>query len=43
MITLAERINGMFLDVKRAIKERDASVIHELAIKQTLCKQFLLI
>lgn len=35
MITIAERINGMFLDVKRAIKEKDASVIHELAKKQT--------
>jgi 5-methyltetrahydrofolate corrinoid/iron sulfur protein methyltransferase len=35
MITLAERINGMFLDVKKAIKERDPSVIHELARKQT--------
>ena len=35
MITLAERINGMFLDVKKAIKERDPSVIHELAKKQT--------
>ena len=35
MITLAERINGQFLDVKKAIKERDPSVIHELAKKQT--------
>lgn len=35
MITLAERINGMFLDVKRAIKEKNASVIQELARKQT--------
>ena len=35
MITIAERINGMFLDVKKAIKERDPSVIHELAKKQT--------
>ena len=39
MITLAERINGQFLDVKKAIKERDPSVIHELAknrLKQVL-------
>jgi 5-methyltetrahydrofolate corrinoid/iron sulfur protein methyltransferase len=35
MITLAERINGQFLDVKRAIKEKDPTVIHELARKQT--------
>lgn len=35
MITIAERINGMFLDVKRAIKEKDASVIHKLAKEQT--------
>lgn len=35
MITIAERINGMFLDVKKAIKEKNASVIHELAKKQT--------
>jgi 5-methyltetrahydrofolate corrinoid/iron sulfur protein methyltransferase len=35
MITIAERINGMFLDVKEAIKEKNASIIHELAKKQT--------
>jgi 5-methyltetrahydrofolate corrinoid/iron sulfur protein methyltransferase len=35
MITLAERINGQFLDVKKAIKERNPSVIHDLAKKQT--------
>jgi 5-methyltetrahydrofolate corrinoid/iron sulfur protein methyltransferase len=35
MITIAERINGMFLDVKKAIKEKNASIIHELAKKQT--------
>ncbi|MCP4411680.1 MAG: dihydropteroate synthase, partial [Gammaproteobacteria bacterium] len=35
MITLAERINGQFLDVKKAIKEKDPTVIHELAKKQT--------
>ena len=35
MITIAERINGMFLDVKKAIKEKNGSIIHELAKKQT--------
>ena len=35
MITIAERINGMFSDVKNAIKDKNASVIHELAKKQT--------
>ena len=35
MITIAERINGMFLDVKKAIKEKNASIIHELAKRQT--------
>jgi len=35
MITIAERINGMFRDVKNAIKEKNASVIQEIARKQT--------
>ena len=35
MIVIAERINGMFTDVKRAIEEKDKKVIQELAQKQT--------
>lgn len=35
MIAIGERINGMFSDVKRAIRKKDPSVIRELAIKQT--------
>ncbi len=35
MITIAERINGMFRDVKNAIKDKNASVIQEIAKKQT--------
>jgi len=35
MIAIAERINGMFKDVKKAIKNRDASIIQDLARKQT--------
>jgi 5-methyltetrahydrofolate corrinoid/iron sulfur protein methyltransferase len=35
MILIAERINGMFTDVKRAIAEKDKKVIQELAKKQT--------
>lgn len=35
MIAIGERINGMFSDVKRAIKEKDPSVIRDLAVKQT--------
>ena len=35
MITIAERINGMFRDVKNAIKDKNASVIQEIARKQT--------
>ncbi|MGR3310137.1 MAG: dihydropteroate synthase [Candidatus Brocadiales bacterium] len=34
MIAIGERINGMFSDVKRAIKAKDPSVIRDLAIKQ---------
>ncbi|MFQ5713194.1 MAG: dihydropteroate synthase [Candidatus Scalinduaceae bacterium] len=35
MITIGERINGMFRDVKNAIKDKNASVIQEIAKKQT--------
>lgn len=35
MIPIGERINGMFTDVKKAILEKDASVIHDLARRQT--------
>ncbi len=35
MILIAERINGMFKDVKQAIADKDKKVIQQLAIKQT--------
>jgi len=35
MITIGERINGMFTDVKNAIKNKDAKVVQELAQRQT--------
>ncbi len=35
MIPVAERINGMFSDVKKAIKDRDPAAIHALARSQT--------
>jgi 5-methyltetrahydrofolate corrinoid/iron sulfur protein methyltransferase len=35
MIAVAERINGMFKDVKKAIQKKDAAVIQDLARKQT--------
>ena len=35
MIAVGERINGMFKDVKRAIKKRDKAVIQDLARRQT--------
>lgn len=35
MITIGERINGMFEDVKQAIAEKDKKVIQDLAKKQT--------
>jgi 5-methyltetrahydrofolate corrinoid/iron sulfur protein methyltransferase len=35
MISIAERINGMFTDVKNAIKNKDATVVQELARRQT--------
>ena len=34
MIPVAERINGMFSDVKKAIKDRDPTTIHKLARSQ---------
>lgn len=34
MIPIGERINGMFLDVKKAIAEKDKKPIQELALKQ---------
>lgn len=35
MIIIAERINGMFTDVKKAIADKDKKVIQDLARKQT--------
>ncbi|MFP4056009.1 MAG: dihydropteroate synthase [Candidatus Brocadiia bacterium] len=35
MIAVAERLNGMFLDVKKAIQKKDAKAIADLAQKQT--------
>ena len=35
MISIGERINGMFSDVRNAIKDKNASVIQEIAKKQT--------
>ncbi len=35
MLIIAERINGMFTDVKRAIADKDKKVIQDLAKKQT--------
>jgi 5-methyltetrahydrofolate corrinoid/iron sulfur protein methyltransferase len=35
MIAIGERINGMFKDVKKAIRAKDASVIKDLAVRQT--------
>ncbi|MBL7188177.1 MAG: dihydropteroate synthase [Phycisphaerae bacterium] len=35
MLIIAERINGMFTDVKRAIMDKDKKVIQDLAKKQT--------
>jgi len=34
MYVIAERINGMFADVKEAIRQKDASVIQDLAARQ---------
>lgn len=34
MLTIGERINGMFRDVRRAIEEKDKKVIQDLAKKQ---------
>ncbi|MEK7868300.1 MAG: dihydropteroate synthase [Candidatus Omnitrophota bacterium] len=38
MFLIGERINGMFKDVAKAIKEKDKSVIQGLALKQISCK-----
>ena len=35
MILIAERINGMFIDVKQAIEEKNKKVIQDLAKRQT--------
>jgi len=35
MIAVGERINGMFKDVRRAIKKKDKSVLQDLALRQT--------
>jgi len=35
MIVIAERLNGMFTDVKKAIADKDKKVIQDLAQKQT--------
>ena len=37
MFIIGERINGMFKDVAKAIKEKNKSVIQELALKQISC------
>ena len=37
MIAIGERINGMFVDVKKAIAEKDEKVIQDLARRQTEC------
>ena len=37
MFIIGERINGMFKDVARAIKEKDKSAIQALAEKQVSC------
>ena len=38
MFIIGERINGMFKDVAKAIKEKNKPVIQELALKQISCK-----
>src|SRR3989338_7128591 len=38
MFLIGERINGMFKDVAKAIKEKDKTIIQELALKQVSCK-----
>jgi len=38
MFLIGERINGMFKDVAKAIKEKDKAVIQALALKQVSCK-----
>lgn len=38
MFIIGERINGMFRDVAKAIKDKDKAVIQALALKQVSCK-----
>jgi len=38
MFLIGERINGMFKDMAKAIKEKDEAIIHALAKKQIECK-----
>ena len=38
MFIIGERINGMFKDVAKAIKEKDKAVIQALALEQVSCK-----
>ena len=38
MFLIGERINGMFKDVAKAVKEKDKSIIQGLALKQISCK-----
>ena len=42
MQLIGERINGMFLDVKQAIADKDKKVIQDLAVKQTEAGAFYL-
>ena len=35
MIAVGERINGMFKDVKKAIRHKDKTVLQDLAFRQT--------
>jgi len=35
MIAIGERINGQFLDMKKAIKEKDAKIVRDHALNQT--------
>ena len=35
MIAVGERINGMFKDVKKAIRNKDKAVLQDLAVRQT--------
>jgi len=37
MIIIGERINGMFLDVRKAVQTQDKKIIQDLALEQTKC------